>query len=124
MAKSSALEPCFSRGSILSTPEGVYYASPNGLVLAAGGSVRNITDRTSITKDKWQSLTAISTIRAARLGWAYFAFGSALPGVFQDDTFQADTFAMEDFEGAYSGVLIDPTDGRVGFNLLSDRTYR
>lgn len=120
-AKSAQLEPCMSRGSILSTGDGVFYSSPNGLVFAAGGVIQNVTEKLA-TKDKWQQLTAVTSLRAARLGTAYYAFGSAIPGVFQQDAFQADTFAQEDFTGAYAGILIDPRDARIAYNLLSDRT--
>lgn len=121
LSKSPSLEPCLSRGSILSTTEGVYYASPNGLIGAAAGSITNIT-KNLITKDKWQVLTTISTLRAARFGAAYYAFGSVQFGVFEPTAFEETAFAQEDFEGAHSGVLIDPFDQRVGFNLLSDTT--
>src|SRR6185437_5215371 len=50
-----APEPCQSRASIVSAPEGVYYASPNGLVLANMGSAINVTRRL-MTKDQWQNL--------------------------------------------------------------------
>lgn len=118
-AKSPSLEPCLSRGSILSTTEGVYYTSPNGLVFAGAGTISNLTTQL-ITKDKWQSYVTVSTLRAARFGAAYFAFGSARAGMFDPDSFDTNAFAQEDFTGAYAGILIDPSDGRIGFNLMSD----
>jgi hypothetical protein len=118
-SKSASLEPCQSRGSILSTTEGVYYASPNGIVLAGLGVITNIT-KDLITKDKWQSLVTVPSLRGARLGSAYFAFGSKVQGSFDPDSFDTGSFAQEDFAGAYAGVLIDPSEGRVGFNLMSD----
>ncbi len=119
-SKSASLEPCLSRGSIVSTTEGVYYASPNGLVFAGQGSINNIT-RALITKDKWHTLTSSLTLRAARLGTAYYAFGSARSGVFDSLSFDPLSFAQEDFAGSYSGVVIDPADQRVAFNIVSDR---
>lgn len=119
LTKLSTYEPCVSRGSIISAPEGVYYASPNGLVLVSSGRVENIT-RDLITKDRWQDLVEINTLRAARLGTAYYAFGSTRPGVFQSDTFQTDTVQAEDFTGAYAGVLIDPQNARIAFALLQN----
>jgi len=117
---SSSQEPCLSRGSILSTTEGVYYSSPNGLVFAGAGSISNIT-RNVITKDKWKQLTTAETLRAARLGTAYYAFGSSLPGVYDSLSFDPLSFAQDDFAGAYSGVLVDPNDPRVALSLMSDR---
>lgn len=115
---SKSLEPCLARGSILSTTEGVYYASPNGLVLAGGGMIKNLTTDL-VTKDKWNNFVTVPSLRAARLGTAYYAFGSHRSGMFDPLSFDALSFAQEDFTGAYAGIMIDPANGRVGFNLLS-----
>jgi hypothetical protein len=120
-AKIMNLEPCLSRGSILSSPEGVYYASSNGLVLVAGGVAQNITQKL-ITKDRWQQFVrpaTLATLRAARLGSAYYAFGSNRTGVFQADTFQADMVQDEDFTGSRNGIIIDTQNERVAFSVLS-----
>lgn len=117
LSKLSVYEPCLSRGSIVSAPEGVYYASQNGLVLVGGGTVRNIT-REMITKDKWQELVSVATLRGVRLGTAYYAYGSARIGSFETTAFEPSAFAQDDFAGAYSGVLIDTQNGRVAFNVL------
>jgi hypothetical protein len=114
----ATIEPCVSRGSIMSTPEGVYYASLNGLVLVNPGRVENVTKNLA-SKERWQQLTRGSALRAARLGTAYFAFGSIRPGVFDEDAFDEDAFAQEDGSGARSGILIDPSDQRVALTVLS-----
>lgn len=112
-------EPCTSRGSILSTPEGVYYGSPNGLILVADGAAKVIT-RDTCTKDKWQQLVNVSTMRAARLGVDYFTFGAARQGVFDEDTFNVEdeVFESQDYTGAYNGVYIDTLNTRVAFNVM------
>jgi hypothetical protein len=117
LSKLSVYEPCLSRGSIVSAPEGVYYASQNGLVLVGGGTVRNIT-RELITKDKWQDLVSAATLRAVRLGTAYYAFGAARVGSFESSAFEPTVFAQSDFSGAYRGLLVDPQNERIGFNAL------
>jgi hypothetical protein len=109
MAKISSFEPCVSRGSIVSAPEGVYYASPNGLILAAQGQFNNVT-KAVITKDKWQELVSLSTFRAARLGSAYYAWGTARLGMFEPTAFDADAFEQSDYTGAYNGIFVDPTN--------------
>jgi hypothetical protein len=121
VSKSASLEPCLSRGSILSTTEGVFYSSPNGLVHAGAGSVQNIT-KNLIYKDEWKRLVSTTTLRAARLGTSYFAFGSSQEGVFDSLSFDPLSFSQESYEGSYQGILIDPTDQRVGFNLMSETT--
>lgn len=117
----ASLEPCMSRGSIISAPEGVYYASPNGLIMVANGVATNVT-KDLIQKDDWNVLLSVPTLRAARLGTAYYCFGSARFGVFQNDTFQADMFQQEDFAGSQNGVYIDVTNPRVAFNTLTADT--
>lgn len=131
-------EPCLSRGSILSGPEGVFYASPNGLVLVVPGLAENVT-KGIISKKNWQQLLAVPRLRAARLGMQYFAYGSVAVGVFQTgsptpppgyDAFQDtgppgfendpsyDAFMTEDLTGALTGVVIDPTSDMVAFSML------
>lgn len=117
LSKLASFEPCMSRGSVLSTPEGVYYASPNGLVLVQNGAAGNVTAK-MVTKDKWNSLLRVGTLRATRLGDAYYTFGSGRFGVFQEDAFEMDAFNDEDLAGSYSGALIDLTSERVAFNIL------
>jgi hypothetical protein len=85
-AKVAAFEPCTSRGSILSDPGGVYFVSPNGLILCNQGSAVNIT-KNYLTRDKWKKYTGEAKLRAAWLGSAYYAFGSVSPGVFEPTAF-------------------------------------
>lgn len=112
------LEPCISRGSIISAPEGVYYASLNGLVRVANGQAQNVT-KDLVTRDRWQQLTRTTNFRAARLSNAYYAFGSVRPGVFEETAFDDEAFTQEDFAGAYLGVMIDLDNPRVAFNMLT-----
>lgn len=118
LSKLASFEPCSSRGSILSAPEGVYYASPNGLILVANGSASNIT-KGLIQKDRWNTLVSINTLRAANLGSAYFAFGSARQGFFEDGFVQENMVQQADFEGSYRGTLTDVTNQRVAMSVLS-----
>lgn len=117
-SKLTSFEACLSRGSIISAPEGVYYASPNGLVLVSPGKIENAT-RNLITKDKWQQLTANSPLRAARLGTAYYAFGTIQAGVFEEGVFQEDAFSQDNYEAAFLGALIDPANERIAYTVLT-----
>lgn len=126
MSKLASFEPCMSRGSILSVPEGVYYASPNGLVLVANGVANLITDNL-IQKDEWNNYNKVATLRATRLSNAYYAFGSERAGFVQVavadpptvDAFQNNAWQQDDFFGSYRGILIDPTNQRIAFNTLT-----
>lgn len=121
LSKLAGFEPCLSRGSIISAPEGVYYASTSGIILVAAGVADNIT-RTLISRDRWTQLTAGTLFRAARIGTAYYGFGSVALGVFETTAFEETAFAQEDFSGAHNGVLIDPRNERVAFNHVSSAT--
>lgn len=118
LSKLAAFEPCASRGSILSAPEGVYYSSPNGLILIANGRATNVSEKL-IQKDRWNTLVGVSTLRAANLGSAYFAYGSQRLGFFQEEMIQEDMAQAADFADAYSGAMVDVGNTRVAFNVLS-----
>jgi hypothetical protein len=118
LTKLAGLLPCTSRGSIVSTVDGVYFSTPQGLALAAAGGVV-IATKELIRKDKWLELVSTSTLRALQLGPAYYAFGSTRRGVFQVGTFQANTFQQDDFSGARNGMLLDPMSKSVAFNRLT-----
>lgn len=123
LSKMDSTEPCLSRGSIMSAPEGVYYASPNGLILAQSGVVVNIS-RQYMLKDNWLNLAKINTIHAARLGTGYYAWGTGTQGIFAS-AFAPEAFAQSDLGGAREGLLIDPIDQSVLVSQLSndDPTY-
>lgn len=118
MSRISVAEPCMSRGSIISTPAGVVYASPNGLVVATPGAVQNITKRL-LTKDKWQDLLKVATLRGAAFNDAYYCWGSTQGVTFQSDAFQADAFQAADETGGFTGAHIDFSNERVAYTKLS-----
>ena len=120
-SKLASFEPCMSRGSVLSIPEGVFYASPNGLVLVSNG-VANLVTEGLIQKDEWNNYNKVATLRATRMGSAYYAFGSERVGFMQPDAFQTDAFQQDDFAGSYKGLLVDNANQRIGFNTLTSET--
>lgn len=119
VSRIAAFEPCLSRGSILSTPVGVAYASSNGLALAVPGSV-SIISREMITKDIWQDLLNLETLRAAPLNGGYYCWGSVRPGCFEETAFETPAFLQDDYTGSYTGAFIDASNQRVSFNRLTD----
>jgi hypothetical protein len=70
--KSTSNEPCLGRGSIVSTPQGVIYASQNGLIVASSAGMQNITEKL-ITREEWVKNYAPQTLRAARYQNGYLA---------------------------------------------------
>ncbi len=118
LSKISTRDACLSRGSIVSTPDGVFYATSRGIALAAAGQVINATDKL-FNKDNWLGSFNVPHLRSARLGSSYYTFGSVDTGVFQEDAFEPTAFEITDYTGSYSGGVIDPTDGRIAFMPLS-----
>ena len=118
LSKLGGLMPCTARGGIVSTTEGVYFPTPAGLALASAGGIV-IATKELIRKDKWNAQVSLTTLRAAMLGPAYYAFGQKILGVFQADAFQNDMVQADDFAGASNGMLIDPTSATVAFNKLT-----
>lgn len=111
-------EPCHSRGSIIGTNEGVYYVSPNGLILVTQyGAVRNATERW-ITLEKWQQLTPQKNVRAVFLASCFYALGCVRNG---DASVAQQGFTIEltasDADGLSNGR--QPERHRTGFSRLS-----
>lgn len=75
--KHSDIVPCVSAGSIVSAPEGVYYASHVGLMLAANGTIRNTTEQL-ISARQWLSEYQPKTMRAIFYKGNYFALQTIL----------------------------------------------
>lgn len=124
ISRMASTEPCLSRGSIVSTPIGVAYASPNGVALAVPGQVEVIT-RKLINKDKWldqAEFLNVPTLRAAALNGGYYCWGSAFGATFDPGAFLPTAFTQEDFAGAFQGAFVDLTDSRVAYTKLENFT--
>lgn len=98
--KATTGEPALSRGSIVSTPDGVIYASQNGLVLVGPSGINNVT-KNLITRDKWINNYAPQYLRAVRFMNGYLALRD-LPS------------------GTKSAFFLDPSDLKVALTELSD----
>ena len=116
-------EPCTSRGGILSTENGVYYPSANGLVKVTGGGVAANITQSWITRDKWDKYTPQKFVRAAKNVSTYFAYGTT--GVTNgqpDNSLSQGGFTLELSEVAeQTSFTLWPQVGghRIGFSTLS-----
>jgi hypothetical protein len=99
--KSTSGDPCMSRGSIVSTPTGIIYASQNGLQLVGPEGIQNVTEQI-ITRDEWGRSYAPQYIRAVRHQEGYLAL------------------RMWPSPTPRTGFYIDPTDLKVALTELSD----
>lgn len=70
--KHNDLVPCIEVGTIVSAPDGVYFASTNGLMLAANGTIQLITYQL-ISKEQWQSDFVPASLHAVYYKQAYLA---------------------------------------------------
>lgn len=117
VSKLKRIEPCISKGSIVSTSTGVVYCSPNGLAQATPGDVQVITQK-YVTKDHWEDLVSTVTLRGCQLNSAYYGWGTIQPGCYENSAFENTAFQLDDYSGAYRGVFIDFANDRVAFNTL------
>jgi hypothetical protein len=111
-------EPCISRGSIIGNNDGVYYASPNGLILVTQyGAVTN-TSELWITREKWQQLTPQKNLRSVFFVSSYFALGTVRNG---DNSVAQQGFTIELNAADAQSFSIWPQPGghRLGFNQLT-----
>jgi hypothetical protein len=118
MSRVSVVEPCMSRGSIVSTSAAVLYAAPEGLVGVNPGGAQNMT-RELITKDKWEDFLPLANLRGAVFNDGYYCWGSQQGVVFQTDTFEVTAFQQADLTGGYTGAQIDFLNTRIAYNKLS-----
>jgi hypothetical protein len=114
IGKITANEPCISRGSIVSSGEGAYYASPNGIQLLNSGGTTNITEQIyekefhySLLPPQWAS---------ARYGSSYATFikGSPIPSL---DYLLRESDEKADASG-YTGFVMDSGDTNTPFTYL------
>lgn len=118
VSKLKRIEPCISKGSIVSTANGVVYSSPNGLALATPSDV-NIISSSVITKDRWEDLVSTTTLRGCQLGGGYYGWGTIATGCFESTAFENSAFQLVDYNGSYRGLFIDFDDQRIAFNVLT-----
>jgi len=71
LQKTDAPLPCVSRRSIAAAPEGIYYASEEGLVLISAGAISTVT-KELISREQWRGYTPTS-FRAMMQGGEYVA---------------------------------------------------
>lgn len=111
LTKAVSPEPCISRGSVLGTDYGVFYASPNGLIVVnpTTGQAQNTTE-TWITREKWQELVPQQGLAAIQLSSTYFGFQQGgQVGFSLEIANDTDSFT----------IWPQPGGHRIGFNRMS-----
>ena len=119
MQKLDSIDPCVSRRSIVTTVNGVYYASPQGIILNTGGATQLVT-RQLFTRQEWQDYFSPTTVYAVPYGVEYVAMDTSSTGFIfspadpstpltQIDRFTNVTAVQQD---AYSGDVYFVTNGQ------------
>lgn len=113
-------EPCHSRKSVIGNADGVYYCSPNGLILVTQyGVISNVTE-TWITKEKWQQLTPQSNVVAAFLNTMYFAYQVGVNGNEQGLGNSGFTVELSLTDETSFSIWPQPGGHRLGFQRLTN----
>lgn len=114
MRKSDVVEPCLSRRGVVSSSIGVYYPSPNGLILVGGGGPELVT-RDIVTKDEWLTRYTPEGIIATQEGVQYVAFASSVLGFIFTPAEQGQKFVEID---RFQNVVGIETDKYLGSTYL------
>lgn len=77
--KMDSIDPCISRRSMATTLNGVYYSSPQGIVVATGG-VTQLSTYNLFTREEWQNQFSPTTVQAVPYGVQYIAFDTSDAG--------------------------------------------
>jgi hypothetical protein len=94
--KSALVDPCIEARSIVQAPEGVYYASRNGLQLVTPAGTNSVT-RQAIGRDEWNS--------------------SFVPRIKAAVSFDSQYLALD---AAGGGFCFDPRDMKAGISMLGN----
>jgi hypothetical protein len=127
IGKITANEPCISRGSIVSSGEGAYYASPNGIQLLNTGGTTNIT--LGIYEKEFHYTLLPPKWAAGRYGSTYVSFIKGSPadgdhGGFAIDRFEEGAnqlFSYIHFPVNVLNIYSDELSGQL-FSLMQDGT--
>jgi hypothetical protein len=105
IGKITANEPCISRGSIVSSGEGAYYASPNGIQLLNSGGTTNITEAIYEKEFHYSLLPAQWTSGRYGSSYATFIKGAPIP-------------LLGAAVAGYTGFIMDSGDSNTPFTYL------
>lgn len=112
-------DPCTSRGSVIGNSAGVFYTSPNGLILISpAGASSNLTEGW-ITRERWQALTPQKNLRAVFLVSSYFAFGLTADNGDVSEAQRGYTIELNAVDQQSFTIWPQPGGHRLGYNGLT-----
>ena len=113
--KIETAEACLSEPSMVDMGEAVYYAGPNGLMVAAGAAAQNVTE-SIITPEQWQSIYYPSTLEGFYWQGRYVGFyntGSGFGGFIFDPRQGTNALINLDASALIRGGFTDPDDNEL-----------
>jgi hypothetical protein len=125
----SSNEPCISRGSVVSSGEGAYYASPNGIILLNSSGTVSITE--FVYEKEFHNTLQPWNWAAGHFGLNYVAFirgtglidvdpdGAVLHGFVLDKEDKNTSFTYLHFSTTVENMYFDEISGQL-FEILSD----
>lgn len=112
LQKIDSFDPCVSRRSMVTTMNGVYYASPQGIVNSQAGEDSLVTYNL-FTREEWQDLFSPTTVYAVGYGVEYIAFDTASTGfIFSPVDPNTPMVTLDRFSGV-TAIQNDPYTGDV-----------
>ncbi len=118
-AKTVEKHPCISKKSIISRPEGVYYAAPTGLIqVTSAAQVTNSTEAW-ITREKWAQLVPQKNIKAVPFLGTYFGMGTT-NGLDTSVAQQGFDIDLSPADAASFTIWPQPGGHRLGFQSLTN----
>lgn len=112
LQKIQSIDPCVSRRSIATTLTGVYYASPQGIIMAAAGQTQLVT-QPLFSREEWQNFFSPTTVQAVPYGLQYIAFDTSDAGfIFSPAEALAPLTQLDRFSNVTS-IQIDAYSGDV-----------
>lgn len=112
MEKIESIDPCISRRSIATTIDGVYYASPQGIIRVNGARTELIS-RSLFTREEWQNFFSPTTVVAVPYGVQYIAFDTSNTGFIFSPAEQLAPLTKLDRFSQVSCIQIDGYSGDV-----------
>ncbi|HEY5212264.1 MAG TPA: hypothetical protein VIJ38_04500, partial [Acidobacteriaceae bacterium] len=112
LQKLDSIDPCVSRRSIATTVNGVYYASPQGIILNTGGYTQLVT-RNLFTRQEWREFFSPTTIYAVPYGVEYVAFDTTASGFIFSPTDPTTPLSTTDRFSNVEAIQIDAYSGDV-----------
>lgn len=110
--KIDSIDPCLNRRSMATTLNGVYYASPQGIIAATGGITQLATEKL-FTREEWQNQFSPTTVQAVPYGVQYIAFDTSDAGFIFSPMDQNSPLTTLDRFSNVDAVQIDGYSGDV-----------